>query len=64
MDLFNVLVGVSTIGSFIVAIIALSKVDKIEKHLTDNSNKTSQTIKNSKIKESNVRQVGRDSKGD
>jgi hypothetical protein len=65
MNWFDILIGVSSIGSFIVAIIALFKVDKIEKHIIkDNSNNTSQTIKGSQIKNSDVRQIGRDSKGD
>ena len=65
MNWFEIVVGVSSIGSFIVAIIALFKVDKIEKQIIkDNSTKTSQSIKDSRITNSDVRQTGRDSKGD
>jgi len=64
MNWFDILVGVSSVGSFIVAIIALLKVDKIEKQIIkDNSTKTSQSIKDSRITNSDVRQTGRDSKG-
>ena len=65
MNWFDILVGVSSVGSFVVAIIALLKVDKIEKQIIkDNSTKTSQSIKGSNINNSDVRQIGRDSKGD
>ncbi|WMC91303.1 hypothetical protein [Kineothrix sp. MB12-C1] len=63
MSWFDILIGISSIGSFIVSIVALFKVDKIEKHIVkDYSNKTSQTIKRSKINNSDIRQIGRDNK--
>ena len=65
MGWFDILVGVSSVGSFIISIIALFKVDKIQKQIVkDNSIKTSQLIKGSHINNSDIRQIGRDNKGD
>jgi len=65
LNWFDIVVGVSTVCSLIVAIIALIKVDRIQKHIiSESSNKTKQTIKKTQIHNSEVRQVGRDSKDD
>ncbi len=63
MNWFDMLVGISSICSFLVAIIALFKVDKIEKHVVK-KNKTSQIIKGSTIQSSSVKQVSINNKGD
>ena len=64
MSDFEIIVGISSIGSFIVAIIALFKVNKMEKQISiDQNNKTRQIIKKTKIENSNVNQIGRDNKG-
>ena len=65
MNWFNILVGCSTIGAFIIAIIALFKVNKIEKQIINShSTETNQTIENSKVQNSDIIQVGRDYAGD
>lgn len=64
MSDFEIIVGISSIGSFIIAIIALFKVSKIEKQISnDQNNKARQIIKKNKIENSNVNQTGRDNKG-
>jgi len=60
MELFEIIVGVSSIGSFFVAIIALYLVNDIKK----NVNKTSQKMNENKIKDSRINQVGGDYNSD
>ena len=65
MDWFDILIGISSVGSFIVAVIALLKMHKIQKVLqNDNSNKSKQVIEKTEIQNSNVKQVGRDYGGE
>jgi len=67
MAWFEILIGISSIGSFIVAVIALVKIRNIEKIISityDESNKTKQSIKKTKVENGSVvAQVGRDYKG-
>ena len=60
---FEIAVGVASIGSFIVSIITILKVNEIEKQINKN-NRTKQSITKSEIKNSDVVQVGRDYKGE
>ena len=63
MEWFEIVVGISSVGSFIVAVIALIKIREVEKSISmsnSNSNKTAQRISNNEINESSVKQVGRD----
>lgn len=65
MNLLDYIMVITSIGSLIVAIISLFKVDKVEKHLiNDDSNEVNQEIKNNQISKSNVKQVGRDKSGE
>ena len=67
MNWFEILVGISSVGSFIIAAIALFKINKVEKavSITDNdSNKTKQLIRKTKVENGSITQVGRDYKGD
>ena len=57
MGTFEILVGSASIGSFIVAIIALIKVSKVEKVI---SNKAKQIVENTNIENGSIVQSGRD----
>ena len=64
MSDLEIIVGISSIGSFVVAFIALFKVNNMEKQISiDQNNKARQIIKKNKIENSNVNQTGRDNKG-
>ena len=63
MNLFDIVIGISSIGSFIVAVIALVKINRVEKAILiseNSSNSTKQEIKKATIECSSVTQVGRD----
>ena len=67
MDVFDILIGISSIGSFVVAVIALFKVHKIEKAISisvDSSNRTKQSLKNVKVENGSITQVGRNNRGE
>ena len=67
MNWFEILVGISSVGSFIVAVIALFKVRKVEKAISiskEDLSKTKQSINRSKFENVSGTQVGRDYKGD
>jgi len=67
VSLFDILIGISSVGSFVVAVIALFKVHKIERAISisvDSSNRTKQSLKNVKVESSSVMQVGRDKRGE
>ena len=66
MSLFDILIGISSVGSFVVAVIALFKINKVEKAITisqDSSNRAKQEIAGTKIEGSTVIQAGRDNRG-
>ena len=67
MGLFDILIGISSIGFFVVAIIALVKVHNIEKAISisvNNSNRAKQSLKNVKVENGSIMQTGRDNRGE
>ena len=66
MNWFEILVGIASIGSFAIAVIALFKVNKVEKTISiskDNTNKTRQSAKKTKVENGSITQIGRDHRG-
>ena len=63
MDIFNIIVGLATIASLIVSLVNAGNISKIKKTIkVDNSVSTKQNLKSKDITNSDVKQVGRDSK--
>lgn len=61
-EFFDVIVGLATIGSFIVTLLALIKVSEI-KNIIINGNKVNQSADKAKLdNSSNITMVGRDSR--
>lgn len=63
MDIFEIVVGLTSIGSFIIAIIALFKIEEIRNYTSlVSKNKVKQTIEDVELSSSEIKQTGRDTR--